>query len=84
MSQDSNDERLISDYGKVIPLVSPHLQLVEGNWYHFEQDGAASKVLLQSPDGLFATGTFTLEALRELGWTATPVVIFKVDTEHVR
>lgn len=87
--KDKNEERLIQDYAKAIPIISPHLKQIAGRWYLFEQErehGKETRIHSLNPDGtLVGCGPYaTLESMRKWGWAVTPLIVFEVDTRFVR
>lgn len=83
----SRDREIVEDYKKIMTNMvgsSPHLRQLSGTWYLFEQEGRVPKILLDDGSGFFIDEPWTMDRIKELGWTITPVIIHAVDTEKVR
>lgn len=77
------DREIVEDYKKVLSTVfsSPHLHPLDGEWYLLEKE--------ESPDYIASAINLThnfssVEKMRRLGYTVTPLIIHKVDTRYTR
>lgn len=85
------DHEVVEDYKKLFATMfsSPHLTPVDGRWYLVQYPEEPPWVVdLAAPriEGWAAEpeGGLTVESLIERGYTATPLLIYKVDTDKVR
>lgn len=82
------DKEIVEDYKRVFSAMfsTPHLVELVGNWYWFEKKGERPFVSYVDENGYldgdcmngfdYFTGP--------LGYTATPLLVYKVDTEKLR
>lgn len=81
------DHEVVEDYKKIFGLVSPHLHPVEGNWYIFENEQESERFLEVVDEFGYTLDTYdvvSVDNLRKRGFIATPVLIYKVDTDRLR
>lgn len=74
----SRDQELSKHYAELAKMAAVEKNdtqyIVDGDWYLFEQDGQFSVV--HSTQHL-AEYQYTLEKMRKLGWTVTPITLVR-------
>lgn len=82
------DAEIVNDYKHVFASMfsTPHLRELPGMWYYFEKEGERSFVSIVDGDVLDGlpqdTGFGYMTEV--LGYTATPLLIYKVDADKLR
>jgi hypothetical protein len=86
MDPQEKNKRIVEDYAKAVNLISPHLQRSPSDWYMFVKYGKPP-LCMPVKNGLVVNEMDPPRPLTDFtaaGWSVHPVIVFIVDTEHLR